>query len=131
MNVKEYFFNRQCDVCGRLLDEELWHNDTDSLRDVAAECNWQHLGGRDYCPDCWTYDDDDNIECKDGRKYDEDGNRIDKNIFVEDLGDATKSQVMTILAIEKMKKWFDGLTYEEKAKFAEEYPEFVTIKKEG
>ncbi len=32
MNVKEYFFNRQCDVCGTLLDEECWHSDTDLLQ---------------------------------------------------------------------------------------------------
>ena len=129
MKVRETFCNIKCDCCGQPMDDENYYPE-EELPTIAAECNFKHLGGRDYCPDCWTYDDDDNIECKDGRKYDEDGNRIDKNIFVEDLGDATKMQVLTILAIEKMKKWFDGLSYEEKAKFAEEYPEFVTIKKE-
>jgi len=34
--------------------------------------------------------------------------------------------VTAILAIEKMRKWFDGLALEEKANFAKEFPEFVT-----
>lgn len=129
MKVRETFYSMKCDCCGQMLDDENYYPENE-LGTIADECGYKHLGGRDYCPDCWTYDDDDNIECKDGRKYDEDGNRVDEKIFVEDLGERTQLQVKTILAIEKMKQWFNGLTDEEKVKFAEEYPEFVTIDKE-
>lgn len=37
MNIKEHFFNRQCDVCGTLLDEECWHGDLDAMREVANQ----------------------------------------------------------------------------------------------
>jgi len=132
MNIKEYFFNRQCDVCGTLLDDEMWHNDTDSLRDVAAESGWQHLGGRDYCPDCWSIDDDDNIATNDGRRYDGDTHeRIRDGISIDELGEKTQQQVRAILAIEKMRTWFDALPPEEQASFAKEFPEFVTYEKEG
>ena len=131
MNVKEYFFNRQCDCCGALLDEELWHNEAQSLNDVASEADWKHLGGRDYCHDCWEWDDDDNIVTKDGRKFTEDGERIRDGISIDELGERTQQQVTAILAIEKMRTWFDNLPPEEKANFAKEFPEFVTYEKEG
>ena len=131
MNVKEYFFNRQCDVCGALLDEELWHNEVQTLNDVASEADWRHLGGRDYCHDCWNYDDDDNIVTKDGRKFDGDTyERIRNGIDIDELGEKTRLQVTAILAIEKMRTWFDSLPDEEKTNFAKEYPQFVTYKKE-
>ena len=130
MNVKEYFFNRTCDVCGALLDEECWHNEAQTLNDVAAECDWKHLGGRDYCHDCWEWDDDDNIVTKDGRKFDGDTyERIRTGISIDELGEKTQQQVTAILAIEKMRTWFDGLAPEEKANFAKEFPEFVTYEK--
>ena len=131
MNVKEYFFNRQCDCCGALLDEELWHNEAQSLNDVASEADWKHLGGRDYCHDCWEWDDDDNIVTKDGRKFTEDGERIRDGIGIDELGERTQQQVAAILVIEKMRTWFDNLPPEEKANFAKEFPEFVTYEKEG
>ena len=129
MQVKEYFFNRQCDCCGALLDEEIWHNEPQSLNDVASETDWKHLGGRDYCHDCWEWDDDDNIQTKDGRRFTEDGDRIRDGISVEELGEQTQQQVIAILAVEKMRKWFDGLAPEEKANFAKEFPAFVTYEK--
>ena len=36
---------------------------------VAMESDFCTLGGRDYCPDCVSVDDEDNIITKDGRKY--------------------------------------------------------------
>ena len=130
MNVKEYFFNRQCDCCGALLDEEMWHNTPDTLNDVANASDWQHLGGKDYCADCWTRDDDDNIQTKDGRKYDGDTlERIRTGISPDELGEQTRQQVTAILAIDKMHKWFDALPDEEKANFAKEFPEFVKYEK--
>lgn len=52
-------------------------------------------------------------------------NTIDLSV----TNDATQRQLTTILAIDKVQKWFNGLSDEEKEAFAEKYPEFV-IKKE-
>ena len=68
MKVRETFCNIKCDCCGQPMDDENYYPENE-LPTIAAECNFKHLGGRDYCPDCWTYDDDDNIVCGDGRKY--------------------------------------------------------------
>lgn len=67
--VKEHFHNVQCDCCGELASETWWNNDDDA-RNVAYDSDFYTLGGRDYCPDCVTIDDDDNFVTKDGRKYD-------------------------------------------------------------
>ena len=83
MDVKEYFFNRQCDCCGAILDDELWHNEKSTLNDVASESDWQRLEGRDYCRDCWEWDDEDHIITKDGRKFTEDGERISTGTAIE------------------------------------------------
>lgn len=106
MIVTREFHNVECDHCGQLLDEETWWDDKNDLSGILDECGWKELGNKHYCDNCWERDDDDNIVTKDGRKYDDDGNRVDK-------------------------KWFDGLSDEEKKKFAEEHPDFVTIEKEG
>lgn len=37
----------------------------------------------------------------------------------------TQAQVHMLLAIQKMKEWFDNLPYEEKLKFAEEHPDLI------
>ena len=126
MKVRETLYNIKCDCCGQMLDNEHYYPEN-KLDAIADKYSYKHLNGRDYCSDCWTYDDDDNIECKDGCRYDRNGNRIDNNIFVDDLGEGTQLQVKVILAIEKMKQWFNGLSNEEKVKLAEECPEFVTI----
>ena len=67
---------------------------------------------------------------KDGRKFDGDTyERIRTGISIDELGEKTQQQVTAILAIEKMRKWFDGLALEEKANFAKEFPEFVSYEK--
>lgn len=124
MDIKETFVNRKCDCCGQMLDEENWYP-TEVLDDIARESGFRRLGGRDYCPDCWWIDDDDHIACKDGRIYDDDGNRVDGKIFIEDLGEKTQHQVKAIILADDMKKWFDSLPDEEKEEFAEKYPEFI------
>lgn len=74
MIIDRTFHNIKCDHCGALLDEETWWDDKDVLKnDILNECGWIECdGGRHYCDECWTYDDDDNIETKDGRKWDDD-----------------------------------------------------------
>ena len=73
MLVKREFHNIECDCCGQLLDEETWWDDQDALTTtILPECGWIECeGGRHYCDECWTHDDDDNIVTKDGRKWDD------------------------------------------------------------
>lgn len=67
--LKEYFYNIECDVCGYLCDNELWHTDSQGIKEIAGETGWIKLGGKDYCPDCWEYDEDDNIITSDGKRW--------------------------------------------------------------
>lgn len=73
---KQEFFNIECDSCGSMLDDENWWDDKETTESLLHECGWKKLGDRHYCPDCWAYDDDDNIVTKDGRKFTEDGEEI-------------------------------------------------------
>lgn len=70
--LKEYFYNIECDHCHALANEEMWNNEP--VRDDIIPCDehWQHLGGKDYCPKCWHWDDDDHIVTADGKVWDED-----------------------------------------------------------
>ncbi len=68
--VKEYFFNIKCDVCGCLCDNELWHTDSQGIKAIADESGWIKLGGKDYCPDCWEYDENGDIVTADGKLWD-------------------------------------------------------------
>ena len=63
--MKEYFFNIKCDVCGCLCDDELWNTDIRRIKEIAVETGWIKLGGKDYCQDCWKYDENDNIMTSD------------------------------------------------------------------
>ena len=73
MIIDRTFHNIQCDHCGALLDEETWWDDKEALTtNILPECGWIECeGGRHYCEECWTHDDDDNIITKDGRKWDD------------------------------------------------------------
>ena len=67
--MKEYFFNIKCDVCGCLCDDELWNTDIRRIKEIADESGQIKLGGKDYCQDCWEYDEDDNIITSDGKRW--------------------------------------------------------------
>lgn len=72
MKVSEIFYNVKCDCCGELLDPDMWYDETSPIGSIYDECCWKHLGGKDYCIDCWTWDDDDHIVTKDNRMFDGD-----------------------------------------------------------
>lgn len=77
--LKEYFYNVKCDCCGKLADEEMWQNEEGVIRgEIMPEENWKTLGGKDYCPDCWHYDDDDNIVTADGHVWNTDTEELIK-----------------------------------------------------
>ena len=77
--LKEYFYNVKCDCCNKLADEELWQNEEGIIRgEIMPEENWKTLGGKDFCPDCWHYNDDDNIATADGHFWDGDTYKLIK-----------------------------------------------------
>ena len=68
--VKEYFYNIECDVCGCLCDDELWNKNSRGIKEIADESGWIKLGGKDYCPDCWEYDENGDIVTADEKLWD-------------------------------------------------------------
>jgi len=64
-----------CDNCGEHFVNgygfTCYTDDPDggNMLSEATSSGWLDIDGRQYCPDCWHYDDDDNIVCRDGRKY--------------------------------------------------------------
>lgn len=77
MIVQATFYNEKCDICGSLADEEMWQNEP-IRSNLECGSHWQHLGDKDYCPDCWHYDDNDNIVTADGHIWDEDTQQLIK-----------------------------------------------------
>ena len=67
--VKEYFYNIECDVCGCLYDQESWRASPEYFSGEPENDDWLKLGGKDYCPDCWEYDEDDNIITSDLKRW--------------------------------------------------------------
>ena len=67
--MKEYFYNIKCDVCGCLCNEESWQASPEFLSYEAEESEWLRLGGKDYCPDCWEYDENGDIVTADGKLW--------------------------------------------------------------
>ena len=81
MRIKVETFKVVCDGCG-----QTFHNDEDftcyddhpsQIENEAVESGWLRTNdGHHYCPDCHTLNDEDQWECKDGRKYDYDGDEV-------------------------------------------------------
>ena len=78
--IKEVtYYDIICDRCGKSFTEEseTCYPDTDSGLLVARQSGWLYTNdGHHYCPDCHTLNDEDQWECKDGRRYDYEGNNI-------------------------------------------------------
>ena len=70
MLVKADCYNVKCDCCGNFANEEEWVADETAAKQDAEYYDFLHLGGKDYCPDCYHYDDNDRIITKDGRVFD-------------------------------------------------------------
>lgn len=97
--VTKTMLNLRCDCCGALLDPEQYWVEQEAIDLMAQESGWRQLGGRDYCHDCWNYDDDDHIVCKDGRKFTEDGQEINRRLNYLELSETmTLTQFATELA---------------------------------
>lgn len=64
-------YSMVCDRCGKTLiyDDAIaaW-TDECSAREVALDCEWMNIDGKDYCPNCYDYDEeiDDYVPIKEG-----------------------------------------------------------------
>ena len=57
-----------CNNCGKQCDDDYagicaWSDEV-GARESACECGWLNHEGKDYCPDCYSFDDDDNLVLK-------------------------------------------------------------------
>ena len=53
-----------CDNCGKDVNKDAEYsalNDKRHAEEVAMESDWIKENDKNYCPDCFTYDDDDNL----------------------------------------------------------------------
>ena len=93
MKVKVESYKIVCDCCGETFhdgnDFVCFSDDPDGglIRDEALTANWREIDGKHYCPDCWRWDDDDNIQCKDGRKYTENNELIEQPVNPDEMQD--------------------------------------------
>lgn len=69
--VKEYFYNTECDCCGSLCNDEYWRVDETYADEDLQQYDWIKRGDKYYCPNCWHYDENDNVETADGRVWDD------------------------------------------------------------
>ena len=54
----------KCDNCGKeLLEDEEYcgYNSKDFLIDLMGDSNWHSEDDKHYCPDCYSFDDNDNL----------------------------------------------------------------------
>jgi hypothetical protein len=57
-----------CDNCGKQCEDEnagfcAWSDEV-GAKESACECGWLNENDKDYCPYCYSYDDDDNLVLK-------------------------------------------------------------------
>ena len=64
MIIEKTFYAIQCDNCKVIAEAEdditFWSDQTSS-HDNAEESDWYIDGEKHYCPDCYSFDDDDNL----------------------------------------------------------------------
>lgn len=70
MIVTRQMSNIKCDCCGQLYDDECWVDveDAHTLLNEALGNYWIKHNGKHYCPDCYSYDDEDNLVIDKSRK---------------------------------------------------------------
>jgi hypothetical protein len=63
--IKEVkMFTLVCDCCGKDVNEDTAYscwNETSYLHDLADDEGWAKDGDKDYCEDCFEYDDNDQL----------------------------------------------------------------------
>jgi hypothetical protein len=68
MILRMDYYTVKCDNCGKLYADEYsgysaW-NDENGAMEYASEADWIKEDDKHYCPDCYEYDDDDNLIIK-------------------------------------------------------------------
>ena len=82
MKVKTESTKLVCDCCGEIFETDegyvCYADDPDGhlIWSEACVSDWQELGDRHYCGNCWELDDDGNIVTVDGRKFTDDGEEL-------------------------------------------------------
>lgn len=75
MKVKVETYKLVCDSCGETFEDgngfTCYTDDPDGslIWGDASASDWLKVGDKHYCPDCWNWNDDDNIITKDGKKF--------------------------------------------------------------
>lgn len=65
MIKKVIMYMVKCDNCGKDAfkgDEAIAWNDEDIARDLASDKDWTEEDGKDYCPNCYSYNDEGEIQ---------------------------------------------------------------------
>lgn len=65
MIIKEYFYAIECDNCKEIAqgyeDVDFWTSDESGTEENATESEWHKEDDKHYCPDCHSFDDEDNL----------------------------------------------------------------------
>ena len=67
MTQEVKMFTVVCDNCGKDSNEGTEYScwtDESQAREVASNSDWINEDDKDYCPDCFEYDDEDNLIIK-------------------------------------------------------------------
>lgn len=65
-------YSGKCDNCGHEIElgggEYSAYNEAETVREEMANSEWHIEADKQYCPDCWHLDDDDNVIINASRK---------------------------------------------------------------
>ena len=60
--IKEIIMHQiYCDNCQKLCNDEMVFNEISAAIEDSQECDWQVFNGKHYCPECYSWDSDDNL----------------------------------------------------------------------
>jgi hypothetical protein len=75
MIVEIMMYTVKCDNCGCDVFDNLEFsclNDKNDALEMAMESDWTKDGDKNYCPDCYYYNDDDNLIINENKKVKKD-----------------------------------------------------------
>ena len=78
MIIEKTFYSVRCDCCGEIAGWRYWPDTEDEVKTRATESGFRMLGGKHYCPECYTHDEFGRIVTKDGRKFTIEGKEIEE-----------------------------------------------------
>lgn len=70
MIQEKTFYGIKCDGCGAMLrgewDDSLYYETSDCIEEAAIDSEWKKIQDKHYCPNCYSYGDNDELLLKDG-----------------------------------------------------------------